>query len=62
MLKNSYDFIHRIKDITIEPDEIMVSFDVKSLFTCIPLDYAKKCVLEFIEEDEDFQIMERWSK
>jgi hypothetical protein len=41
MLKNSKDFIERIQDIQIEPDEVMVSFDVKSLFTCIPLDFAR---------------------
>jgi hypothetical protein len=62
MLKNSKDFIERIKDITIDHDEIMVSFDVKSLFTCIPLDYARKCILEFIEKDDDFQLTEKWSK
>jgi hypothetical protein len=62
MLKNTRDFIERIKDIEIDHDEVMVSFDVKSLFTCIPLDYARNCILEFIENDNDFQLVEKWSK
>jgi hypothetical protein len=55
MLKNSKDFIERIRDINIEHDEVMVSFDVKSLFTCIPLNFARECVLEFLENDHEFQ-------
>jgi hypothetical protein len=62
MLKNSRDFIERIKDIKIDHDEVMVSFDVKSLFTCIPLDFARNCIIEFIENDIDFQLAEKWSK
>jgi hypothetical protein len=37
MLKNSKDFIDKIKNLQIDQDEIMASFDVKSIFTCIPL-------------------------
>lgn len=54
MLKNSKDFIEKIKDVYIEHDEIMVSFDVKSLFTCIPLDFARTSIKEFLDKDDDF--------
>ena len=33
--KNSFDFIDRIKDVVIEEDDILVSFDVVSLFTSV---------------------------
>ena len=35
-IDNSSDFIAKLKDITIDDDEVMVSFDVKSLFTSVP--------------------------
>lgn len=36
-LRNTYDFIDKIKDVSISPLEQMVSFDVESLFTNIPM-------------------------
>ena len=37
-INNANDFLTNIKDLKLEPDEIMISFDVVSLFTSIPLD------------------------
>ena len=37
---NTRDFVEKIEDITIEDDEVMVSYDVKSLFTSVPVDDA----------------------
>lgn len=39
-LKNSYSFINEIKDFKLEPNDILVSFDVVSLFTKIPINDA----------------------
>lgn len=39
-VKNSFEFIEKIKDILIAIDEIMISFDVSSLFPSIPVDIA----------------------
>lgn len=39
-IKDSHDFVKLIKNEKIECDEILVSFDVVSLFTKIPLDEA----------------------
>ena len=36
-VKDSYQFISDIKDLHITDDETLVSFDVQSLFTCLPL-------------------------
>ena len=46
-VKNSIDFIDRIKDGVIEEDDILVSFDVASLCTSIPVDCAIKCIFDY---------------
>ena len=46
IVKNSYEFVEQLKNLTINHDECMVSFDVISLFTKIPLDVAKTVVLQ----------------
>ena len=45
-IKNSSHFVEMIKDRTISESDLMVSFDVKSLFTRVPI---KEC-LEIAEE------------
>ena len=44
-VKNSYEFVE-LKNFTINHDECMVSFDVISSFTKLPVDVAKTVVLE----------------
>ena len=39
-VKNSGEFVEFIKSQTLTSDETMVSFDVVSLFTCVPTDLA----------------------
>jgi len=41
-IKNSTDFTQKINDMIIHDDTIMVSFDVKSLFTNVPAPEACK--------------------
>ena len=43
-VENSHHFVEQIKDETIRVDEVMVSFDVKSLFTNVPLDEALQVI------------------
>ena len=50
--KNSIDFIDRIKDVVIEDDDILVSFDVVSLFTSVPVDCAIKCIFDLLVVDD----------
>ena len=47
-VKNSIDFIDRIKDVVIEEDDILVSFDVVSLFTSVHVNCAIKCILDLL--------------
>ena len=39
-VKNSNHFVQQIKDEIIGKDETMISFDVKSIFTNVPLEEA----------------------
>ncbi|XP_031619415.1 uncharacterized protein LOC116338357 [Contarinia nasturtii] len=39
-VKNSIEFANELKNVQIQEDEVMVSFDVSALFPSIPLDHA----------------------
>lgn len=47
-IKNTLDFAEKLKDRTIDEDEIVVSYDVTSLFTEIPLDETINHILDQI--------------
>ncbi|KER20260.1 hypothetical protein T265_11143 [Opisthorchis viverrini] len=48
-IKYSYDFANKVTGVTVEPDDILVSFDVNSLYTNVPkgdsLEIAKRLLL-----------------
>ena len=44
LVRNNQDFIHSIEEITVEPEECMMSFDVKALFTSIPIQPTLKII------------------
>ena len=50
-MKNSRHFVEEIKDEIIREDEVMVSFDVKSLFTNVPLDEALQVIQDRLNQD-----------
>uniref|UniRef100_A0A3Q3BJ18 Solute carrier family 8 member 2b n=1 Tax=Haplochromis burtoni TaxID=8153 RepID=A0A3Q3BJ18_HAPBU len=39
-IQNTLDFVEKVRDVIMEADETMVSYDVTSLFTCIPVTEA----------------------
>ena len=50
-VKNNQEFINNLQDITKEEDECMMSFDVKSLFTSIPIQPTLTIIKKLLEED-----------
>ena len=54
-IKNSMDFIKKIKDLEIPPGRKMVSYDVTALFTSIPVDQAIKVVEERLKKDTNLR-------
>lgn len=53
-IANTTEFLKEVNDISIADDEIMVSFDVKSLFTNVPRKDAMQAIREVITKDSDF--------
>ena len=51
-VRNSRDFAHFIQQEALEADEVLVSFDVISLFTCVPISLALDIAKECLEQDE----------
>ena len=49
-VENSKEFVREIADIEIADDEVMVSFDVISLFTAIPVQKACDYIKEKLEQ------------
>ena len=49
---NTQDFIQQIKDIKLKEDQCMMSYDVKALFTSVPIQPAISIITELLEEDQ----------
>ena len=62
MLKDSGDFVRRIHDIEILEGDVMVSFDIKSMFTSLPRDLVKQAVFSSLEESHSFLDNEKLSQ
>ncbi len=50
-LNNSTDLVNKLKDIRLEPDESLVSFDVSALFTSVPVEESLEIIREKLASD-----------
>ena len=50
---NTQDFIQQIKDIKLQEDQCMMSFDVKAFFTYVPIQPAFSTIKKLLEEDPE---------
>ena len=48
---NTEAFVNHVKDLKVEPDEILISYDVSALFTSIPVDSALEATKIALEND-----------
>ena len=55
-LRDSFEFVDQIRKIDNLHNKTLVSFDVKSLFTNIPVDFTIKSVLNQLFPDEQSKI------
>ena len=54
-IQNSQDFIQQIEGIQLQPDQCIVSFDVKALFTSVPIQPGITIIKKLLEEDQSLQ-------
>ena len=54
-VKNTKDFIDQIKGIQLNEDQCMMSYDVKALFTSVPITPATKIIKKLLEQDQELQ-------
>ncbi|XP_018568545.1 uncharacterized protein LOC108908869 [Anoplophora glabripennis] len=58
-VKNAGDFVDKIRGIELQPEVILVSFDVTSIFTKVPVDEAlEELHRRLIAEDKDESLMD----
>ena len=54
-VQNNKEFIHQIEGIELRSDEIIMSFDVKGLFTSVPIQPALNIIRKLLEENNELQ-------
>ena len=54
-LQNTKDFIQQLKDVKLQPDESIISFDVKALFTSVPIQPVLNIIKNKLENNQDLK-------
>jgi hypothetical protein len=54
-IHNSGDFVSKIKDIKLSPEDTIVSYDVTALFTCIPPEDALVVAKDYLGKDNNLR-------
>ena len=52
-LQNTKDFIQQLKDVKLQQDEIIISYDIKALFTSVPIQPVLNIIKNKLENDQD---------
>ena len=55
MFKTTKNFYNILKGIQLGPDEIIIAYDVKALFTSVPIQPALNIIEKLLEEDPGLQ-------
>ena len=51
-VQNNQEFLKQLGTIKLKPDDIIMSYDVKALFTSVPIKPALKIIQKLLEEDQ----------
>ena len=51
-INNTRDFVYRLRELSIHDNEKMISFDVSSLFTNVPLDHTIEIILKKVYDEK----------
>ena len=54
-VQNTMDSVEQVKNIRLQPQECIVSYDVKALFTSVPIKPAIKIIKQLLEDDKELQ-------
>ena len=54
-VQNTQDFIQQLQGIQLQPDQCMVSYDVKALFISVPIQPAINIIKKLLDEDKELQ-------
>ena len=54
-VQNTKDFVQQLKNINLQPQKCIISYDVKALFTSLPIESAIKIIKQHLEGDEELQ-------
>ena len=54
-LQNTKDFIQQIRDVKLQQDETIISYDVKALFTSVPIQPVLNIIKNRLEKDQQLQ-------
>ena len=54
-VQNTMDFVGQVKNIRLQPQECIISYDVKALFTSVPIKPAIKIIKQLLEDDKELQ-------
>ena len=54
-VQNNKEFLQHLEGIQLGPDEIIMSYDVKALFTSVPIQPALNIIEKLLEEDPELQ-------